>query len=258
MTRSSCLYVGHVWHRREHPVTHGFRYRIFMVYADLVELSDAVAPGWLWSTTRPALAWLRRADHLGDPRQPLDLAVRDLVAERRGWRPGGPIRLLTHPRFLGVGFNPISIYYCHEDAEAPPAAAVLEVTNTPWGERHCYVLDLRGLDWCGDGIVHGTLRKAMHVSPFLPMGLAYHWRLQRPAETLRFGLDCSDGVRTRVCAGLLMERRELTPATLRQVLLRHAPMPAVVLGGIYWQALRMWWKRVPYHRHPRRATARVD
>ncbi|HET9051614.1 MAG TPA: DUF1365 family protein, partial [Candidatus Dormibacteraeota bacterium] len=124
MTASSCLYEGTVVHRRVAPVEHSFRYRIFMLYADLEELPGLLAGRRLWSATRPAPVWLRRADHLGDPRRPLAECVRDLVAARLGHRPAGPVCLLTHPRLLGVGFNPISVYYCRDRAGGPLTAAV--------------------------------------------------------------------------------------------------------------------------------------
>ena len=96
----SAIYRGWLEHRRAAPRRHAFRYPLFMVYLDLAELDRVFAGRWLWSTRRPALLRFDRRDHLGDPAIPLDQAVRDLVAERTGTRPQGPIRLLTHLRYL--------------------------------------------------------------------------------------------------------------------------------------------------------------
>ncbi len=110
---NSALYVGQVRHRRLSP-RHEFRYRIFQVYLDLSELDGVFRERWLWSTSGPNVAWFRRKDHLGDCAVPLERAVRDLVEQRTGRRPSGPIRLLTHLRYLGFVMNPVSFYYCFD------------------------------------------------------------------------------------------------------------------------------------------------
>lgn len=246
MIRHSCIYQGSVHHRRRTPVEHAFRYRVFMLYLDLDELDDVFARRLLWSTRWPAFARWRRSDYPGDPSQPLDAWVRDLVAERTGSRPAGPVRLLTHCRYGGRGFNPISVYYCFDADGETLQWAVLEVTSTPWRERTHYVLDVRG-----DERVHaGRLTKSLHVSPFLPMSLEYRWRLSRPGASVAVAIDVAGGDETILQTGVAMRRRPLTGATLARMLVGHPPMSLRVLGGIYWQALHLWRKRVPYHPHP--------
>jgi DUF1365 family protein len=242
----SCIYTGSVHHRRRTPVEHAFRYRVFMLYLDLDELDDVFAHRLLWSTTRPAFARWRRGDYPGDPSQPLDAWVRDLVAERTGSRPTGPVRLLTHCRSAGRGFNPISVYYCFDADGETLRWAVLEVTSTPWRERTHHVLDV-----AGDERVHeGRLTKSLHVSPFLPMELEYRWRLSRPGASVAVAIDVADGAGTILQTGVAMRRRALTRVTMARLLVTHPPMSLRVLGGIYWQALHLWRKRVPYHPHP--------
>ena len=123
-------------------MNHVFRNRLFLMYVDLEELQTLFHRRWLWSTNRLNLAWFRRGDHLGPARQPLVDSVRDLVVARTGHRPAGPIRLLTHFRYFGFAMNPISLYYCF-NANEQVEVVVAEVTNTPWGEQHSYVLDVR-------------------------------------------------------------------------------------------------------------------
>lgn len=247
MIRHSCIYEGSVHHRRRMPSEHSFRYSVFMLYLDLDELDEVFAHRLFWSTTRPAFARWRRSDHPGDPSQPLDQWVRGLVAARTGNRPTGPVRLLTHCRYGGRGFNPISVYYCFADDGRTLEWGVLEVTSTPWRERTHYVLDLRS-----DQRVHeGSLAKALHVSPFLPMALQYRWRLSRPAASVAVAIDVVDGAEVVLQTGVAMRRRPLTRATMARLLVSHPPMSLRVLGGIYWQALHLWRKRVPYHSHPR-------
>jgi uncharacterized protein len=246
VTRHSCIYQGSVHHRRRTPVEHAFRYRVFMLYLDLDELDDVFARRLLWSTTRPAFARWRRSDYPGNPAQPLDAWVRDLVAARTGSRPTGPVRLLTHLRYGGGGFNPISVYYCFDADGTTLQWAVLEVTSTPWRERTHYVVDVRGRRR-----VHaGRLTKALHVSPFLPMGLEYRWRLSLPGASVAVAIDVADGDELVLQTGVAMRRRRLTSVTMARLLLSHPPMSLRVVGGIYWQALHLWRKRVAYHPHP--------
>ena len=138
----SRLYTGTVTHRRSLPVVNRFRYRLFMLYLDLDELPSLFDPFWLWSARRPAPAWFRRADYLGDPQRPLADCVRERIQQALGWAPQGPIRLLTHLRYLGHNFNPVSFYYCFDEPDGPVRVIVAEITNTPWQQRHAYILPL--------------------------------------------------------------------------------------------------------------------
>src|ERR1700759_5599691 len=112
MPMHSAIYIGWLSHRRHGPRVHAFPQRLFMVYLDLAELDQVFAGRWCWSTRRRALARFDRRDHMGDPHLPLDESIRRLVAERTGHRPDGPVRLLTHLRYFGHVFNPVSFYYC--------------------------------------------------------------------------------------------------------------------------------------------------
>ncbi|HEX6538917.1 MAG TPA: DUF1365 domain-containing protein [Candidatus Dormibacteraeota bacterium] len=247
MTQAACIYEGAVTHRRHTPVQHHLRYSLFMVYVDLAQIASAFGGLPLWSGTRPAPVWFRRADHFGDPSQPLEVAVRNLVEEETGVRPSGPIRLLTHLRYLGVCFNPISLYYCFDQDETL-RHVVAEVTNTPWGERRCYVLEV------GEGAGHTGLRdlvfeKALHVSPFMPMEVTYRCRLSQPGESVAVAIDCEHEGAVMLHASLGLRRRALDRGTAASLLWRRLPMTWVVLSGIYWHALRLRLKGVPVHAH---------
>jgi hypothetical protein len=247
----SCLYEGWVRHRRHAPRPHAFRYPLFMLWLDLSELDRVFAGCWFWSTRGPNLAWFRRADYLGDPAQPLDEAVRREVERQTGRRPAGPVRLLTHPRYFGYGFNPISFYYCYAADGTTLEAIVGEVTNTPWKERRVYVLSM------ADNLGRPErpefrFAKTLHVSPFLPMDMDYHWRLSPPGERLLVHMDDLHQGETVLDATLVLARREITGASLARVLLRYPLMTAQVICNIHWQALRLWWKGVPILEHPPR------
>jgi DUF1365 family protein len=167
---TSAIYEGRVRHRRHAPRAHAFAYRMAQLYLDLGEVDALFRDRWLWSVDRPNLAEFRRSDFLGDPAQPLADAVRERVAIATGERPGGPVRLLSHLRYAGYSFNPVSFYYCHA-ADGALHSIVAEITNTPWKERHAYVLPVATADVRGRAL-HWAFDKAFHVSPFLPMAAA--------------------------------------------------------------------------------------
>jgi DUF1365 family protein len=243
----SALYEGWVRHRRFAPVPHAFRYRVFLTYLDLAELPQAFAGRRLWSVDRANVAAFRREDYLGDPRLPLDRAVRDLVEARTGARPAGAIRLLTHLRYFGYCFNPVSFYYCFDTADRDVDAVVAEVTNTPWSERHAYVVPR---ERSRPGLVRAQMPKQLHVSPFMEMEIGYDWRLTTPRERLAVHMiNRADG-RVVFDATMVLARREITGAALARVLVRYPLMTAQVTAAIHWQALRLWWRGAPVHVHP--------
>lgn len=249
MALSSALYHGTLTHRRHLPRRHEFSYRLFMLYLDLDELDHVFAGRWLWSVERPNLVSFRRADHLGPPERPLADAVRDLVAERTGTRPSGPIRLLTHPRYFGYVFNPLSVYYCFDRDDRRLEAIVNEVSNTPWNERHWYVLPVDATD---TGRLHRfQLTKEFHVSPFMTMDHDYDWRFSDPSERLSIHMRNACGGAHHFDATLHLDREPINAATCARRLARQPFMTGRVVGAIYWQALRLWLKGIPFQPHPR-------
>jgi DUF1365 family protein len=245
----SCLYVGQIKHRRFAPKPHAFTYSLFMVYLDLAELDTVFKARWLWSANRFNLAWFKRSDYFGDPTIPIDLAIRDYVAEKTGILPLGPIRLLTHLRYVGYCMNPVSFYYCFDPAGRHVQALVAEVTNTPWGERHEYALDLRRKSATGS---HAAAHpKQFHVSPFMPMAMEYRWQLSDPGERLHVRLSNHQHGDPVLNTGLRLSRRPLTRWQLTRAMLCYPLVSVRIFLAIYWQALRLWSKGVPFVPHPR-------
>jgi uncharacterized protein len=247
----SAVYEGVVRHRRHLPRAHSFQYRMAQLYLDLDEVPQVFDGRWLWSAERRNLAEFRRSDFLGAPETSLGDAVRDLVQGSIGRRPRGPIRLLTHLRYAGYCFNPVSFYYCYEADGVSLQAIVAEITNTPWRHRHAYVLPVetaegherrRLLRWRFD--------KCFHVSPFMAMDREYVWALSSPAEHLRVHMNVLRAEASEFDATLLLERRPLDAAALRRVLCRYPLMTARVITAIHWQALRLWLKGIPVYDHP--------
>jgi uncharacterized protein len=223
-----------------------------MVYLDLDELPEVFDGHLLWSARGPALAWLRRTDHLGDPRVPLKDAVRELVCERTGTRPTGPIRLLTHLRYFGHCFNPVSFYYCFDPSGTNVEAVVADVTNTPWGERHAYVMGVEKIADHGTvAVMRQQLDKQLHVSPFMGMDNVYDWRLTVPSEQLIVNIESHrrDDGESLFDATLALHRRELTAGSLRRALIRYPFMTVRVVGSIYGHALGLRLRGAPWFGH---------
>lgn len=244
----SALYTGWVEHCRTAHARNEFSYRLFLLYIDLAELELLFADRWLWSVERPNWASFRRSDHLRQPGS-LDSAVRDEVTRQLGFRPSGPIRILTHLRYLGYCFNPISIYYCFSGDGVRLEAIVAEILNTPWGEEYIRALDARYGPTDGSWHVF-QLEKEFHISPFMPMDITYEWRFTTPGELLGVAMESTRQGERLFAARLDLERRPLTGKNLARALLQWPCMTGKVITAFYWQALRLKCKGVPFCPHP--------
>ena len=235
----SAIYAGTVRHRRFATTETDFTHRIALAYLDLDELPGLL--GGRLVRRRPGLVRVRRRDLHGDAGVPPAQTIRSLVAERAGIDAGGPVRVLTQPRTLGHCFNPVSLYYCFAQDGQQVVALVAEVTNTPWGERHAYVLP------CDAGqVMGGEAPKRLHVSPFMGMEQTYFWRATQPGPTLSVHLESREAGERAFDATLALHRRPLTARGL-----------AAMSGGslrtlalIYAHAARLGLAGVSVHPHP--------
>ncbi|MEM7306976.1 MAG: DUF1365 domain-containing protein [Planctomycetota bacterium] len=245
---ASAIYEGRVYHRRLEPRPHAFEYGLFLLYLDLDELPEVFTRSRLFSDRRLRPLRFARGDYLAPAERPLQDVARDRVEAALGRRPGGAVRLLTQVRTFGYVFNPVSFYYCFA-ADGELDAVVAEITNTPWGERHAYVLDARRAEEPG---VRARFEKAFHVSPFFDLDQTYDWRFSAPGERLDVHMTNLQEERAVFHAGMTCERRELSPAALRRALVRHPLLTLRVHAAIYLQAALLWRKRAPFYVHPKK------
>lgn len=281
MPLHSAIYRGRVWHHRHLPRVHKFRYNVFMMYVDLAEVDEVLSLSRLWSHRRWSVAQFRRTDYFAfpaeqspdgvladgapnpashpSPTHDIDQCVRSAVQAKLHWRPDGPIRLLTNFRYFGYLINPISCYYCFDADDRRLDALLIEVTNTPWGQRTHYVLDLRDVP-AGSAI---DFDKSMHVSPFMPMNMKYRWKGDVPGDKLVYSLasfylgsETDNAPRNSIVrqfdSGVNFDRVEINAGSLNRVIWQFPWMTAKVATAIYWQALKLWLKRIPFVPHPDR------
>lgn len=244
---NSAVYEGIVRHRRHTPNAHAFRYKQAQLFLDIDEIDRAFEGRWLWSRERRNLAEFRRSDYFGASDKPLSDSVRDAVEQQTGRRPRGPIRLLTHLRYGGYSFNPVSFYYCY--GETALECILAEITNTPWRERHAYVLPVRSATRANHTL-QWQFSKEFHVSPFMAMDRQYEWTFTEPGEHLRVHMNVLRDSTPEFDATLVLKRHPLNASALRRVLWRYPLMTAQVIGAIHWQALRLWLKGNPVYDHP--------
>ena len=237
------MYEGVVRHRRLAPKPREFSYRLYMAYVDLDELPVPFKAHPAWSA-RLAPYRFRRRDYLGQPCCDLREAVTHAVIALGGTAPAGPIRLLTQLSSFGWCFNPISVYYCFDTAGSTLEQVLVQVTNTPWGERHEYLVSAGGPG------ASGQAGKAMRVSPFLDMDLTHHFELSLPGPNLSVSVVDRRGDDLVFEAELALERVEASAANLSRLARRYPAMPLQVSASIYRQAVKLWLGGAGYRRHP--------
>jgi len=225
---NSCIYKGRVSHQRYAPRAHGFTYSLFMMYVDLDELPTLFNKYMLWATNKPNLASFHRDDHHGENTNLAD-SIRSLVLDKTGEKIQGPIRLLTHFRYFGYVFNPLSMYFCYDQSGEQITHIVAEVMNTPWKEQHCYVLSNQQRDQ----IISAKHKKEFHVSPFMHMDMDYHWNIHTPDNHMNIQIENWSQNEKAFDASIYLQRVEINSTNLRKVLINFPLMTLKVTTMIH-------------------------
>jgi DUF1365 family protein len=237
----SAIYQGTVFHQRSVPKVHKFDYQIYLFWLKLSEIEQIKqsVKGFSCEKTGLSVVNFKRSDYLGNAKQNLENAVLEKMNELANTHLSGDVFMLGQVRTFGLYFSPVNFYYLR-DERGLFTHLLAEVSNTPWNKRHYYLVDLATQEDCV---------KAFHVSPFNPMQMTYKWKIQQPDENLRLHLSCYQQTK-HFEAAIDMQRKPMSSASLRSSILSIPSMTIKTVGGIYWQAIKLFFKRVPIYTHP--------
>jgi len=236
----SAIYQGTVFHRRFVPKAHAFSYKIFLMWINLDEVEQLAATVKGFSCSKWAPIRYKRQDYYGEPDKPLKSCILEKMSHMAEQNLDGEVYLLSQMRTFGLYFSPVNFYYLRQK-NGTFSHVLAEVSNTPWNERHCYLVDLAKQQ---------DSQKAFHVSPFNPMDMQYKWAISQPEQSLQLTLSCHQETKHFV-ANINMSRLEMNSKNLFNVLVSIPSMTIKTVFGIYWQALKLFLKGVPVYAHPK-------
>lgn len=239
----SCFYFGEVKHHRLKPKAHFFKYKTFMAFINLDELGSIFKGIPFWSDRRRALAYFKRSDYLRPTDISLKSIIRKHIYQQENYEHKGPIYMLTNLRMFGLCYNPVTFYYCMSEDNNTLEFVYSEITNTPWHERHQYLVDCRGAK-------SERFEKCFHVSPFMPMNLMYEWHFKKPSKTLSIQMDLFKNERI-FRATLHLKKAPINKFYGLLFLFKYGLMNYKVFAGIYWQAFCLYLKKLTFYPNPR-------
>ena len=245
--KKNYIYNGTIRHRRYTPFLQKFKYSTFMVYFDISKIESLFKKSILWNVNKFALISFFRSDYHKNKSLSLDQSVRATIKENTGIVIDGPIRLLTHLRYFGYCFNPVSFYYCFNKSDDTLEMIMAEVTNTPWNERHCYfILNKKNKNFVQN------LKKKFHVSPFWDMNHDYQWYFSCPDESLNVNMINFKSEKKVFDATLSLDKRiEMNFYNLLMNSLRFPFITLMVFLRIHFQAFKLLLRGATFYKHPK-------
>ena len=247
MMKNNFIYEGTVRHRRFTPFNRTFKYKIFMTFFDINHIEKMFEKSIFWNINKKALISFHRKDYHGNPKLSLDQSVRETIKEKTNYIPKGPIRLLTHLRYFGYCFNPVSFYYCYDKKDSQVELIMAEVTNTPWNERHCYFIKNRK-----NKNFKENLKKKFHVSPFWDMDHDYEWMFSQPEDNLNVHMvNFKKGDKI---FDATLELSNKIDMSFKKLIINTFKYPFITLTTylrIHFQALILLIRGATFHNHPK-------
>ncbi len=226
-----------------------------MMYFDISKVETMLKKSLLWNINKPAIVSFNRKDYHGNEEISLDTAVRDTILEKTGLDLKGPIRILTHLRYFGYCFNPVSFYYCFDEDDNNVELVMAEVTNTPWQDRHTYIISDK-IE--GHNNLTSNMKKDFHVSPFWGMDHDYEWVFTQPQKNLLVNMKNFKDEQKVFDATLTLNRIALNTKNLILETLRFPFLTVRVVFRIHWQAFKLWIKGAQFYVHPKKIKANME
>jgi len=237
----SAIYQGKVFHQRFRPTQHKFDYDIYLFWLKLSEIESLSHTLRHFSIGKRGWLSFHRDDYYGEPSLPLDEAIRQkMTALNQSEKLDGEVFFFGQLRTFGIYFSPVNFYFLRSPEHNRFTHMLAEVSNTPWNERHYYLVDMETQE---------DTEKAFHVSPFNPLDMTYKWTIRQPDAHFNLVMACHRKEKD-FTAGLNMKRISLDNTNLRIMLRRIPSMTIKTVVGIYWQALKLFIKRTPIYDHP--------